>query len=211
MTDQQRNTPATALNKNASSPANNAEGPEGSVGVNSRLSAVPETEQSEVEWREGCELLSFELPGGEAGVGIQNVCKSSGTPERALAVAVPQQFSTPKELLAGAVVVAGRCWRDAGAVAGGAGEQLRGDCGARLQAVTTCGISAVRKISPCAAARQAAKIHSRSPNASRPAGCQQAARLMGQHAPAAARSADSCCRPGRKPKAADHRVTLLTN
>jgi NAD+ kinase len=31
--------------------------------------------------------LSFELPGGEAGVGIQNVCKSSGTPERALAVA----------------------------------------------------------------------------------------------------------------------------
>jgi hypothetical protein len=43
--------------------------------------------------------LSFELPGGEAGVGIQNVCKSSATPERALAVAVPQQFGTPKESL----------------------------------------------------------------------------------------------------------------
>jgi hypothetical protein len=52
--------------------------------VNSRLSAVPEAQPS---GREGCELLSFELPEGEAGVGIQNVCKSSGTPERALAVA----------------------------------------------------------------------------------------------------------------------------
>jgi cytochrome c-type biogenesis protein CcmF len=31
--------------------------------------------------------LSFELPEGEAGVGIQNICKSSDTPERALAVA----------------------------------------------------------------------------------------------------------------------------
>jgi hypothetical protein len=31
--------------------------------------------------------LSFELPEGEAEVGIQNVCKSSVTPERALAVA----------------------------------------------------------------------------------------------------------------------------
>jgi hypothetical protein len=31
--------------------------------------------------------LSFELPGGEAGVGIQNVYKSSATPERALAAA----------------------------------------------------------------------------------------------------------------------------
>jgi glycosyltransferase EpsH len=84
MTDQQRNTPEIALNKNAFSPANNAEGPKGSVGVNSRLSAVPEAKPI---GREGCELLSFELPEGEAGVGIQNVCKSSGTPERALAVA----------------------------------------------------------------------------------------------------------------------------
>jgi hypothetical protein len=45
--------------------------------------------------------LSFELPEGEAGVGIQNVCKSSGTPERALAVAEVQQFGTPKVSLAG--------------------------------------------------------------------------------------------------------------
>jgi predicted GIY-YIG superfamily endonuclease len=64
--------------------AKDAEGPKGSVGVNSRLSAVPEAKPS---GREGCELLSFELPGGEAGVGIQNVCKSSGTPERASAAA----------------------------------------------------------------------------------------------------------------------------
>jgi hypothetical protein len=45
--------------------------------------------------------LSFELPEGEAEVGIQNVCKSSGTPERALAVAETRQFGTPKESLAG--------------------------------------------------------------------------------------------------------------
>jgi hypothetical protein len=60
------------------------EGSKGSVGVNCCVSAIPEAKPS---GREGCELLSFELPGGEAGVGIQNVCKSSGTPERALAVA----------------------------------------------------------------------------------------------------------------------------
>jgi glycosyltransferase EpsH len=52
--------------------------------VNSRLSAVPEAKPS---GREGCELLSFELPEGEAGAGIQNVYKSSGTPERTLAAA----------------------------------------------------------------------------------------------------------------------------
>ncbi len=52
--------------------------------MNSRLSVVPEAKPS---GREGCELLSFELPEGEAEVGIQNVCKSSGTPERALEAA----------------------------------------------------------------------------------------------------------------------------
>ncbi len=65
--------------------------------MNSCTSAMPEAKPS---GREGCELLSFELPEGEAGVGIQNVCKSSGTPERALAVAEVQEFGTPKVSLA---------------------------------------------------------------------------------------------------------------
>jgi hypothetical protein len=78
---------------------------EGSVGVNRCTSVIPEAKPS---GREGCELLSFELPGGEAGVGIQNVCKSSGTPERALAVTDVQQFGTPKVSLARGLPVAAR-------------------------------------------------------------------------------------------------------
>jgi hypothetical protein len=84
--------------------AQNGEDPEGSVGVNCCNSAMPEAKPS---GREGCELLSFELPEGEAGVGIQNVCKSSGTPECALAVTDTQQFGTPKVSLARELTVAG--------------------------------------------------------------------------------------------------------
>jgi ferredoxin-type protein NapG len=104
-----------------------AEGSKGSVGVNSRLSAVPEAKPS---GREGCELLSFELPEGEAGVGIQNVCKSSGTPERALAAAEAEAGIRDAE------GVTGNTTADSGKIAGMSRRSFAiGACGAAAMLV----------------------------------------------------------------------------
>jgi hypothetical protein len=69
--------------------------------VNSRLSAVPEAQPS---GREGCELLSFELPEGEAGVGIQN-SKVLVHPNVRQGLQKAQEFGTPKVSLAGSGVL----------------------------------------------------------------------------------------------------------
>jgi ferredoxin-type protein NapG len=74
--------------------------------------------------------LSFELPGGEAGVGIQNVCKSSGTPERALAVAEAEAGIRDAE------GVTGNTTADSGKIAGMSRRSFAiGACGAAAMLV----------------------------------------------------------------------------